>query len=84
MSQYVFTMTSRMVAITATCLVLLFVLLFVMGIEIGKLLAPAVPPVPVAAAPAQAQPTTPVSAVAPAPAAASAPPTASASPTYTP
>ena len=41
MSQYVFTMSSRMVAITVTCLVLLCVLLFLMGVEIGKLLAPA-------------------------------------------
>ncbi|MDN6886974.1 hypothetical protein QMO14_25655 [Variovorax sp. CAN2819] len=51
MSQYVFTMSSRMVAITAACLVLLCVLLFLMGIEIGKLLAPA----PAIAAPAQQQ-----------------------------
>lgn len=48
MSQYVFTMSSRMVAITAVCLVLLCVLLFLMGIEIGKLLAPT--PAPAAAA----------------------------------
>lgn len=48
MSQYVFTMSSRMVAITAVCLVLLCVLLFLMGIEIGKLMAPT--PAPAAAA----------------------------------
>ncbi|RTQ31522.1 hypothetical protein SAMN05518845_105289 [Variovorax sp. YR750] len=57
MSQYVFTMSSRMVAITAACLVLLCVLLFLMGVEIGKLLAPApVPaPAPAAVAPSQQQ-----------------------------
>ena len=71
MSQYVFTMTSRMVAITAACLVLLCVLLFLMGIEIGKLLAPAPLPVPAAVAPAQQQPPSaaPAPAQAPAPAA---------------
>lgn len=66
MSQYVFTMTSRMVAITATCLLLLCVLLFLMGLQIGKLLAP-----PAATAPLM---TPPVSAASgPAPAAAQAP-----------
>jgi len=71
MSQYVFTMSSRMVAITASCLVLLCVLLFLMGIEIGKLLAPAPVPMPAAAAPAQQQalPQSPSAAPAPAPAA---------------
>ncbi|RTD85943.1 hypothetical protein EJO68_28980 [Variovorax atrisoli] len=73
MSQYVFTMSSRMVAITAACLVLLCVLLFLMGIEIGKLLAPAPAPVPMpaTAAPAQQQalPQSPSAAPAPAPAA---------------
>lgn len=71
MSQYVFTMSSRMVAITAACLVLLCVLLFLMGIEIGKLLAPAPVPMPAAAAPAQRQalPQSPSAAPAPAPAA---------------
>ncbi|RUR70489.1 MULTISPECIES: hypothetical protein [Variovorax] len=71
MSQYVFTMSSRMVAITAACLVLLCVLLFLMGIEIGKLLAPAPLPVPAAVAPAQQQPPSaaPAPAQAPAPAA---------------
>lgn len=69
MSQYVFTMSSRMVAITAACLVLLCVLLFLMGIEIGKLLAPT--PLPAAVAPApqqQALPQSPSAAPAPAPA----------------
>lgn len=53
-----------MVAITAACLVLLCVLLFLMGIEIGKLLAPA----PAAVAPAQQQtlPQSPSAAPAPA------------------
>ncbi len=71
MSQYVFTMSSRMVAITAACLVLLCVLLFLMGIEIGKLLAPAPVPMPTTAAPAQQQalPQSPSAAPAPAPAA---------------
>ena len=36
MTQYVFTMTSRMVAIAASCVVLLCILLFLMGVEIGK------------------------------------------------
>ncbi|MGN8079750.1 hypothetical protein ACTJLF_11160 [Variovorax sp. 22077] len=64
-------MSSRMVAITAACLVLLCVLLFLMGIEIGKLLAPAPVPMPAAAAPAQQQalPQSPSAAPAPAPAA---------------
>lgn len=55
MSQYVFTMSSRMVAITAACLVLLCVLLFLMGVEIGKLLAPAPVPAPAPAAVAPSQ-----------------------------
>lgn len=70
MSQYVFTMSSRMVAITAVCLVLLCVLLFLMGIEIGKLLAPA--PAPAAAAVAAPSPmpsSSPLPSPAPAPAA---------------
>ncbi|WP_418131147.1 hypothetical protein [Variovorax sp. 278MFTsu5.1] len=64
-------MSSRMVAITAACLVLLCVLLFLMGIEIGKLLAPAPLPAPAAVAPAQQQPPSaaPAPAQAPAPAA---------------
>jgi len=65
MSQYVFTMSSRMVAITAVCLVLLCVLLFLMGIEIGKLLAPT--PAPAAAAVAVPAPM-PSSSPSPAPA----------------
>jgi hypothetical protein len=70
MSQYVFTMSSRMVAITAVCLVLLCVLLFLMGIEIGKLLAPT--PAPAAAAVAAPSPmpsSSPLPSPAPAPAA---------------
>lgn len=72
MSQYVFTMSSRMVAITAACLVLLCVLLFLMGVEIGKLLAPAPVPAPVAAPAAMAppQPQSPSPSAAPAPASA--------------
>ncbi|MEP9321736.1 hypothetical protein PPMP20_01085 [Paraburkholderia phymatum] len=33
--QYVFSMTSRMVTIAATCAVLLCILLFLLGVEIG-------------------------------------------------
>jgi hypothetical protein len=78
MSQYVFTMTSRMVAITATCVVLLCALLFLMGIEIGKLLAA---PTPISApVSAPATPGAPASTPAPAPAPAAAP----ASPASTP
>ncbi|HEX7866494.1 MAG TPA: hypothetical protein VF555_16175 [Variovorax sp.] len=73
MSQYVFTMSSRMVAITAACLVLLCVLLFLMGVEIGKLLVPTPVPAPTSApaavAPQQPQPSSPSAAPAPAPAA---------------
>jgi len=72
MSQYVFTMSSRMVAITAVCLVLLCVLLFLMGIEIGKLLAPT--PAPAAAAVAAPAPM-PSSSQLPSPAPAPAAPT---------
>ncbi|WP_261803524.1 hypothetical protein [Variovorax sp. PAMC26660] len=64
-------MSSRMVAITVTCLVLLCALLFLMGIEIGKLLAPA--PVPAAAVVAPAPLQSPSSSPAPAPAVAPAP-----------
>ena len=70
MSQYVFTMSSRMVAITAVCLVLLCVLLFLMGIEIGKLLAPTPTPAAAAvAAPAPMPSSSPLPSPAPAPAA---------------
>lgn len=37
MTQYVFTLSSRMVAIASTCVVLLGILLFLLGVEIGKL-----------------------------------------------
>ncbi|WP_295983863.1 hypothetical protein [uncultured Variovorax sp.] len=71
MSQYVFTMSSRMVAITVACMVLLCVLLFLMGIEIGKLVAPSPLPAPAAVAPGQQQSPSaaPAPAQAPAPAA---------------
>ena len=71
MSQYVFTMSSRMVAITAVCLVLLCVLLFLMGIEIGKLLAPTPAPAAAVAAPSPMPSSSPL----PSPAPASAAPT---------
>jgi len=60
-----------MVAITAACLVLLCVLLFLMGVEIGKLMAPAPAPVPAAAAPSQPPPPAAAPATAPAAPAAS-------------
>ncbi len=69
MSQYVFTMSSRMVAITAVCLVLLCVLLFLMGIEIGKLLAPTPAPAAAVAAPSPMPSSSPLPSPAPAPAA---------------
>ncbi|WP_454907190.1 hypothetical protein [Variovorax gossypii] len=65
-------MSSRMVAITAACLVLLCVLLFLMGIEIGKLLAP--PPASAPAAAAVAAPA-PLPSSSPSPAPAPAAPT---------
>lgn len=75
MSQYVFTMTSRMVAITAICLLLLCALLFVMGMEIGKLMGTTAvanaAPAPVQAQPLQPAPNPPASA----PASAAAPST---------
>lgn len=37
MTQYVFTLTSRMVAIACACIVALGLLLFLLGVEIGKL-----------------------------------------------
>lgn len=37
MTQYVFTLTSRMVAIASACIVVLGLLLFLLGVEIGKL-----------------------------------------------
>ncbi|MFL9921726.1 hypothetical protein PQR75_41615 [Paraburkholderia fungorum] len=43
MQQYVFSMTSRMVTIAATCALLLCVLLFVLGIEIGARFSAAAP-----------------------------------------
>ncbi len=63
MTQYVFTMTSRMVTIAALCVVLLCILLFLMGIEIGKqwgntVPAPALPAA--SAAPAAAPTEAPV------------------------
>lgn len=69
MSQYVFTMSSRMVAITAVCLVLLCVLLFLMGIEIGKLLAPTPAPAAAVAAPSPMPSSSPLPSPVPAPAA---------------
>ncbi|WP_233830501.1 hypothetical protein [Paraburkholderia sp. ZP32-5] len=45
MQQYVFSMTSRMVTIAATCALLLCVLLFLLGVEIGsRFAAPDTPP----------------------------------------
>jgi hypothetical protein len=64
--QYVISMTSRMVTIAACCVLLLCVLLFVLGFEIGaRFVAP-----PLAAA---AEPALPTLSITPAPAAAPAP-----------
>ena len=64
--QYTITMTSRMLAIAALCAFLLCVLLFLLGIELGKRFAePALPPLPLGAVPAT--PTLPAPAL-PAPA----------------
>lgn len=62
MAQYVFTLTSRMVAITATCVVLLCLLLFLLGMQIGKLMA-----TPTIAPDAQARPPAAAASAAPAP-----------------
>jgi len=58
-----------MVAITAVCLVLLCVLLFLMGIEIGKLLAPTPAPAAAVAAPSPMPSSSPLPSPVPAPAA---------------
>jgi len=52
MQQYVFSMTSRMVTIAATCALLLCVLLFLLGVEIGTRFAASPDPSPASAAPA--------------------------------
>jgi len=52
MQQYVFSMTSRMVTIAATCALLLCVLLFLLGIEIGTRFAASPDMSPASAAPA--------------------------------
>ncbi len=69
--QYTISMTSRMLAITALCAFLLCVLLFLLGIELGKRFAEAAPPVPASAAavPAGAMPALPAVPAMPAPAA---------------
>jgi len=46
MQQYVFSMTSRMVTIAATCALLLGVLLFLLGVEIGTRFAASLDPSP--------------------------------------
>jgi hypothetical protein len=52
MQQYVFSMTSRMVTIAATCALLLCVLLFLLGVEIGSRFAASPDTSPVSSAPA--------------------------------
>jgi len=56
--QYTVSMSSRMIAITALCLFLLCILLFLLGIELGKRFAQ---PVDSGAAPAVAAPALPAS-----------------------
>lgn len=56
MSQYVFTLTSRMVAIAGTCVVMLCLLLFLLGVSLGKLWARSAAAVPAVSAPAQVLP----------------------------
>jgi hypothetical protein len=52
MQQYVFSMTSRMVTIAATCALLLCVLLFLLGVEIGTRFAASLDTSPASSAPA--------------------------------
>ena len=70
--QYTISMTSRMLAIAALCAFLLCVLLFLLGIELGKRFAAEAPPAPAAATaalPATAAPALPAPPAVPAPAA---------------
>jgi hypothetical protein len=73
--QYTISMTSRMLAIAALCAFLLCVLLFLLGIELGKRFAAEAPPAPAATAalPAAAMPAMPAAPALPAPAAPAAP-----------
>jgi len=66
--QYTISMTSRMLAITALCAFLLCVLLFLLGIELGKRFAEAAPPAPASAValPAAAMPALPAAPAMPA------------------
>ena len=50
--QYTLTMTTRMLAIAGLCAFLLCVLLFLLGIELGKRFADPLPPAPGLATPA--------------------------------
>ncbi|CAB3780641.1 hypothetical protein [Pararobbsia alpina] len=71
--QYVISMTSRMVTIAACCVLLLCVLLFLLGFEIGaRFVAPP--------APLTAQSVAPTLAITPAPATAPEPPAGASSP----
>jgi O-antigen/teichoic acid export membrane protein len=73
--QYTISMTSRMLAITVLCAFLLCVLLFLLGIELGKRFAepPPTPAAPVASVAAPALPAVPAAPAAPALPAAPAP-----------
>jgi hypothetical protein len=70
--QYTVSMTSRMLAIAALCAFLLCVLLFLLGVELGKRFAE--PPAATPALPAVAAPTLPSAPAVPAVPAAAAPP----------
>jgi len=70
--QYTVSMTSRMLGIAALCAFLLCVLLFLLGVELGKRFAEPVP-APTVAAPAVAAPALPSAPAAPAAAAVAAP-----------
>ncbi len=66
--QYTISMTSRMLAITALCAFLLCVLLFLLGIELGKRFAESAPVVPAVSASSAALPPAAVPALPSAPA----------------
>lgn len=58
--QYVFSMTSRMLAIAGLCAFLLCVLLFLLGIELGKRMAEPLRPAAAVSMPLPAAPAAPV------------------------
>ena len=64
--QYTISMTSRMLVIAALCAFLLCVLLFLLGIELGKRFAEPVSSMPASAIPSAAVPAMPAAPAAPA------------------